>query len=170
MTFAVDIRHWASADELIVHLAHYDPAIAPWAKGIVYHHTAVPTVAQWRGRHSVDGLLAYYRDVKKWPAGPHLFVAPDGIWQLTPLNLPGVHAIGANETMWGIEVVGNYAKQPWPPHTRDQALRAGAALLRWRRIPVSPATVKGHRDYNKRSCPGDAVNLDGVRADLARLA
>ena len=169
MAFAVDIRHWASADELVVHLAHYDPQIASWAHGIVYHHTAVPTVAQWCGRESVEGLRDYYRDVKHWPAGPHLFIAPDGIWQLTPLNLCGVHAIGANESMWGIEVVGNYSKLPWAPETRALALHAGAALLRWRRLPVTPATVKGHRDYNKPSCPGNAVDLDGVRADLLRL-
>jgi N-acetylmuramoyl-L-alanine amidase CwlA len=169
MTFAVDIRHWASADELVVHLAHYSPAIANWAKGIVYHHTAVPTIAQWRGRKTLEGIRDYYRDVKHWPAGPHLFIAPDGIWQLTPLNMPGVHAIGANASMWGIEVVGNYSKVPWSLATRAQALRAGAALLRWRRLPVTGATVKGHRDYNKPTCPGNAVDLDQVRADLSRL-
>jgi len=169
MSFAVDIRYWPTADDLVVHLAHYDPAIALWAKGIVYHHTAVPTAEQWHGRKTLEGIRDYYRDVKKWPAGPHLFVAPDGVWQLTPLNLPGVHAIGANESMWGIEVVGNYTRNPWPPAIRDLALRAGAALLRWRRLPVSRSTVKGHRDYNKPTCPGKAIDLDAVRCDLMRL-
>ena len=168
MTFAADIRHWASADELVVHLAHYDPSIASWAKGIVYHHTAVPTAAQWHGRKTLLGIRDYYI-AKGWPAGPHLFIAPDGVWQLTPLNLPGVHAIGANSSMWGIEVVGNYTKTPWPPLIRAHALRAGAALLRWRRLKVTPSTVRGHRDYNKPTCPGKAIDLDQVRADLMRL-
>jgi N-acetylmuramoyl-L-alanine amidase-like protein len=168
MSFSWDIRHWATVEAFEAHLSHYDPAICAWVEGLTIHHTAIPTVAQWRGRRSVEVLGRFYR-AKGWSGGPHLFIGPDGIWQGTPLNLPGIHAIGANGTRWGVEFVGNYTHVGWAEPIHALGLGAVAALLRWRKLGVSPHTVDGHRNYNKPSCPGDAINLDTVRAELGRM-
>lgn len=71
--FRVDIRHWPNAAALAAYLTHYDPAIAPWAKGVTVHHTEVPTPAQWHGLTSIQNLVAFYEG-KGWDGGPHLFL------------------------------------------------------------------------------------------------
>ena len=168
MPFAADIRHWPNAAALAAHLAQYDPAICAWVAGLTIHHTIIPTAAQWRGYSTMQGLKTFYSD-KGWDAGPHLFIAPDGIWQLTPLNLPGIHAGRCNADHWGIEVCGNYDAAPWPQSLAELAYGAGAALLRWRGLNVTESTVTGHREcLNNKSCPGRAIQLPAVRAELAR--
>lgn len=162
MSFAMDLRHWKTVDEFAAHLAAHDPGIANWATEVVYHHTAGP-VSWWKGATSVEyfaGLYAGYG----WYAGPHLFVGPDGIFQMTPLNMAGIHANAANSRSWGIEVVGVYDKVFWPLDIGRLAAGAGAALLRWRGLEVNRQTVTPHRRYNQaKSCPGRAVNMDAVR-------
>lgn len=118
MTFAADIRHWPTVAAFAQSLA--DRAAPHWASGVVVHHTYRPLVSQWRGMASMHGLRTFYAS-KGWTAGPHLFLVAgagpdrDGIWQLTPLTQPGVHAGPCNTTHWGVEVVGDYDTQPWPP-------------------------------------------------------
>jgi hypothetical protein len=176
--FHVDIRHWANAAALAEHLSHYDPSIAAWAKGVTVHHTDVPTPAQWRGLRSLQGddgkhgLVQFYKD-KGWDGGPHLFAcigapnpADDGLWQMTPLNMPGIHAGICNKDHWSIEVVGNYDKSAWPAPVADLVYGAAAALLNWRDLgPV----INGHREcLPNKTCPGKAIQMDAVRAELAR--
>ena len=179
MTFAVDIRHWPTVAAFEAHLAQHDPRICTWVQGLTLHHTYVPTVAQWRGELSMGGLLRYYRDEvpwvdsqghlrRGWSAGPQLFIAPDGIWQLTPLHLPGVHAKAFNATHWGVEVVGFYDHAGWAEPIRALVFGAITALLRWRGLGAS--VINGHRDdpTTRKTCPGRAINLTAVRAEVAR--
>lgn len=170
MSFAVDIRQWKTVEAFEAHLAGHDPSIAAWVKGVVIHHTYRPLPSQWRGRASMDGLKTYYQSLG-WSAGPHLFIvtgspnaADDGIWQLTPLNMVGIHAGICNSTTWGIEVVGDYDAEPWSPATKDMVVRATAALVKWRGISISADTLKGHRDCNSpKTCPGRAIDMQQVR-------
>jgi hypothetical protein len=167
--FAADIQHWPTLAEFEAHLRAHPAAIAAWATEIVYHHTYRPLRHQWHGRKTMDGLKRYYEFDQGWPSGPHLFIAPDGIWQLTPLNLPGTHAMAGNADSWGIEVVGDYDHEEWPKPIAELALGAGAALLRWRGLPVNRQTVSPHHAYNPlKSCPGKEIDLDWVRRELAR--
>ena len=125
---------------------------------------------------AIEGIKNYYV-AKGWTAGPHLFVIgnpPDpstaGIWQMTPLNMRGIHAGRYNTTHWGIEVVGNYDAQPWGTETHDLVLGAAGALLQWQKIPATYNTVKGHRETGSpKTCPGKLVNMDSFRYDLAAL-
>jgi hypothetical protein len=169
MTFHADIRHWPSVEAFEQHLAAHDPAVAMWVTELVYHHTYRPLRHQWYGRKTMDSLVRYYRDDQGWSSGPHLFVAPDGIWQLTPLHLPGTHAMAGNDNSWGIEVVGDYDHEVWPRPIANLALGAGAALLRWRGLPATRQTVSPHSAYNpKKTCPGRKIDLEWVRAELSK--
>ena len=171
MSFAAEVRHWATPEDLAAYLAGRMPP--PWAVGATLHHTVLPLPSQWTGLGSMRNLVSYYRDTKKWPAGPNLFICvgakhpeDDGIWQLTPLDTVGVHAGECNSERWGIEVVGRYDATPWPPALRDVVLGTVTALLHWRGLDAR--SVNGHRDcHSPKTCPGSAINLDSVRLDIA---
>lgn len=181
MTFAADIKRWSTVTEFAAYLQGYDPAIARWADGVTLHHTYTPTLGDWRGFTTVKGTRDYYiysvpnADGTKggWTAGPHLFIAHgspraewDGIYQLTPLNIPGIHAGKCNSHLWGIEVVGRYDLVPWSSALAEKVYGVVCALLNWRGLP---ANVKGHREcLPNKSCPGNAIKMDAVRAEVAR--
>jgi len=170
MSFAVDIRHWKTVDEFSKHLQSHNPNAIDWVKGIVIHHTYRPIQLQWKGQITMEGLKNYYIGLK-WDAGPHLFVvanspnkANDGIWQLTPLNMIGVHAGICNSTTWGIEVVGDYDKSEWDVQTKQLVVGVVGELAKWKSISINPSTLKGHRDCNSpKTCPGKKINMDDVR-------
>lgn len=65
-----------------------------------------------------------------------------------------------------MEVVGDYDRAPWPIPVADLVYGTAAALLNWR--DLGPA-LNGHREcLPNKTCPGSAINLDIVRAELAR--
>lgn len=183
MTFAADIRRWATVHDFAQHLAQHDPAICDWVKGFVLHHTWTPTIAQWRGLTSVEGARDYYinsvpnADGNKggWPSGPHLFICGDsanplynGIFQLTPLNIPGTHA-GAkcNPTTWACEVVGRYDNTFWSSATAELVYGVITALYGW--ADRDPETITGHRFcLNNKTCPGNqvAARLSTIRNEV----
>lgn len=175
-SFAWDIHHFASAAQLAAHLDRLGPVT--WYTGVTIHHTAIPTVAQWRGEASMINLGTYYRDQvpnpdgsKGWPSGPHFFIGPDGIWTGTPISHRGVHAVSFNATRIGIEVVGNYDAHAWLEPIRSYAYDMIELLLR--RRGLSAQAVNGHRNDPKtsKSCPGHAIDLNAVRRELSwRLA
>jgi hypothetical protein len=173
MRFSSDIRQWPDGAALAAHLARHDVALGAWCRALVLHHTVVPTLAQWRGRRSMDALQRYYIGLG-WDSGPHLFIAvgspraqDDGIWQLTPLSEPGIHAGRCNAYSVGIEVVGHYDTVAWSSSMRRMVYDVLVRLQRWQQRPI---TIIGHRDCGSpKSCPGRAINIDVVRADVARL-
>jgi len=176
MTFHAAILHWPDIAAFRAHLARHDAqACTRWprprgaathVRGIVLHHTWRPTWEQWRGERTMWGIHGYYVGLG-WSSGPHLFLAPDGLWQLTPLNLPGTHAGRYNADYYGLEVVGDYDRAPWLPATRQWVYDLIAALEQWR---GSALDIRGHRECGSlKSCPGAAIDLDLVRADVTRL-
>lgn len=177
--FALDIRRWPTVADFRAHLARYAyRATAPWAKGVVIHHTYKPVAAEWRGWESVRGLAIFYRTQKQpaWGAGPHLFICPDapreqdrGIWQCTPLNVPGIHAGNANAAHWGLEHVGDFTARPMPPDVAAMGAGVAAALLDWAGLPTSPQTVTPHSQWGKPTCPGAAVDMAAYRRAVAVL-
>ena len=80
---------------------------------VIVHHTWRPTVAQWQGLKSMQGMQHYFSTMG-WTAAPHFFAAPDGIWLFTPMRELGVHAGQGNGNFskgWytlGLEMVGDY--------------------------------------------------------------
>lgn len=136
---------------------------------IVVHHTWRPTVEQWQGQKSINGLKTFYENKKPtpWSAGPHLFCAPDGIWLFTPMNLQGIHASAGNYRSIGIEVVGDYDEVVWEGEVKKNALSAIDVLMD--RLKVGPANLKFHNDYSTKTCPGKAIKKDWIISELAKL-
>lgn len=160
------IMHWPT----VAGFREYVTAIAApsWASGLTVHHTLKPTIAEWNGQASMIGMRNYYRDVQKWPAGPHLFIAPDGIWQGTPITQRGVHAGDCNASRIGIEVVGNYNLGPWLEPIRSLAYGALTVLCQW--LKRDEACIVGHRDCMPgRDCPGTKISMPDVRAQVGML-
>ena len=125
------------------------------ANKLVIHHTWKPTKAQWTGQSSIIGLKRYYEG-KGWSAGPHLFIADDGIWLFTDMQKDGIHAGAGNHRSIGIEVVGNYNDKVWTGATYKNTI--GAIKVLMKRLKIKESGVKFHRDYNStKSCPGWAI-------------
>lgn len=170
MPFAIDIRQWKTIEDFSAHLKLHNPEIANWVKGIVIHHTYRPLQSQWNGKSTMDGLKKYYQSLG-WDAGPHLFIVAnsknpndDGIWQLTPLNMVGIHAGICNSSTWGIEVVGDYDNVEWDKQTKELVIGAIGELAKWNSISINPSTLKGHRDCNSpKTCPGKKIDMNTVR-------
>lgn len=191
MGFAYAPMQWQNVAQFTEHLHNHDPSVAPWARGVVVHHTYRPLPSQWHGLKSIAGLKEYYL-AKEWDAGPHLFIctgatnpADDGIFQLTPLNMRGIHATYANSAYWGIEVVGDYDGMPWSNATASMVYGTIRALFGWRGLSFDttitmhlnrtgktetytlPAVI-GHREvpYTVKSCPGKMIDMNVVRSQL----
>lgn len=171
--FAWDIKHYPM-------LAAYEAALLPfqkpaWIKGITIHHTWRPTRAEWAGHRHMASMGEAYEH-KGWDSGPHLFLAAltpgpfnDGIWAGTPLAVPGTHAGGCNVSHIGVEVVGDYDREPWPAKVAELVYGVVLLLMQWGKIPVSQ--IHGHREcLANKSCPGRQIDMNEVRRNLqARL-
>lgn len=148
--------------------------VPTWAKGATIHHTLKPRVEDWRGKRTMDGIARHYRQTMKWDRGPHLFLAKgtpdrvnDGIWLGTPLTMTGIHAGVCNSSRIGIEVVGDYDNAPWSSPLADLVYGVLIALGKWAKF--NPITTNGHREcLPNKSCPGNAINMNVVRAEVKR--
>ena len=128
---------------------------------VVLHNTGVPTFAQWHdtpGAQRMINLQSYYRDTQKWSAGPHLFVADDLIWVFTPLTTQGVHSPSWNSVAWGVELVGDYSKEPLNPNLLANAVSALATLHG--SLGLDPNSMKLHREdpLTTHLCPGSEIS------------
>lgn len=82
---------------------------------LVFHHTSSPTET-WDGSASMLHYWNLYRS-RGQKAGPHIFIAPSGIWLFTPLWKKGQHAgKEGNKRSIGIEVVGRFFSHPPADH------------------------------------------------------
>lgn len=129
---------------------------------VVVHNTAAPKLSQWHstsGETRIRNLEHYYRDIQKWSAGPHLFIADDLIWVFTPLTTSGIHSPSWNPISWGIEMVGDYDTEPFNPGVRENTVDALAALHALRGL--DPDTIRFHKEdpaTTHTNCPGKNVD------------
>lgn len=165
------INERLTSEEWLSYVGDYSFGTIPPTR-LVLHHTWKPTVEEWRGLGSMEGMQTYYKGLG-WSAGPHLYSAPDGIWLATPLKDVGIHANTGNgsiQNKWysiGIEMVGNYDKVQPSGAVWEQTVAILGSLLRKLTLPVSK--IDFHRDYNKqKSCPGWAVTKPWVYEEVTR--
>lgn len=168
--FNAAIRHWPTLDAFVAYLRTVPRP--PWCHGVTNHNTYIPNETQWRGIASVESCRDVYIG-KGWSAGPHLFLAasaPDpaniGIFQLTPITDPGVHAGACNSDHLGIENVGDFDAHPPTPAQLDLLYGVNRAILRAWGLP--PSAVNVHNECMPgRTCPGRYLTGAQVRQALS---
>ena len=124
---------------------------------LVIHHTWKPTKNDWKGESTLNGIKNYYEG-KAWNAGPHLFIAEDGIWLFSPMNKKGIHSGVGNYRSIGIEVVGDYDVHKWSGKTKSNAISAIKILMT--RLKINTEMIKFHNDFSSKSCPGHAITKE----------
>ena len=131
---------------------------------IVLHNTQIPSLAQRPNgfnEKSMKALEAYYRDDRKWSAGPHLFVDDRKIWVFTPLTVSGVHSPSWNKVALGVEMLGDYASESFETgRGRQVRTNTVAALATISAIlGLEPQTMRLHREDagTTHVCPGRNV-------------
>lgn len=131
---------------------------------IVLHNTAIPALSQRPNgfnKDQINGLQSYYRDDQNWKAGPHLFIDDHQIWVFTPLNVSGTHSPSWNKLALGIEMLGDYEKEPFDSGrglaVRKNAVCAIATLSAI--LGLFPDSLKLHREdpLTTHACPGKGV-------------
>lgn len=128
---------------------------------VVLHNTAQPKLSEWHlvdGKQRMANLEDFYKNVQKWSAGPHLFVADDLIWIFTPLTLSGVHSPSWNSLSWGVEMVGDYNVEGLSEQVRDNTVSALATLHGL--LGLDPSTLRLHKEdlRTTHDCPGRNVD------------
>ncbi len=142
----------------------------PLPTRIFLHHTWKPTPETWRGLSTIMAMKAYYerqlwRDSQGrlregWTAGPHLFVAQDGIWLFSDLRYDGVGVYGHNYRTHHLEMVGDYdVSKPTDPILESTIVALGALH---ERLGLDVRNLNFHRDFSSKSCPGWAVTKEWI--------
>jgi len=129
------------------------------ANKIILHHTYRPNINQWKGRDTIFSLKRFYES-KNWTAGPHLYIAPDGIWLFSDMRKDGIHAGKGNWRSIGIEIVGDYQKKKPEGLILDYTLYAITALNK--KLKLDADEIKFHRDYMPTICPGNAITKSWI--------
>ncbi|MEF8847334.1 MAG: peptidoglycan recognition family protein [Candidatus Paceibacterota bacterium] len=132
---------------------------------IVLHHT-YDTLKEWeQGKISPDYYKKFYEE-KGWEVGPHLFVAPEGIWLFTDISMTGRHANEGNSNSIGIEMVGRYNDES----PSGKIWKNTKAILKnlLKKFDLSLQDVHFHREYNSgKDCPGKAVTRKWLKKELS---
>ncbi len=132
---------------------------------IILHHTS-DEVRDWKGNQSILGYKKMYED-KGWISGPHLFIAPEGIYLFTDINIQGIHANDGNKGSIGIEMVGNYDDSFPNNHIWKNTELVLINLLIKFNLKIKD--IHFHREYNnQKSCPGRAVTKREIRERLIK--
>lgn len=154
-----------SLDEFRDYVESYHFGSLP-ANRLVIHHTWKPNKESWVGERSILGLKEYYEN-KGWKAGPHLFIAEDGIWLFTPMRRNGIHAGKLNPRSIGIEVVGDYNAEKWSGKTKTNALGVIKTLMD--QLNLTEKDIFFHRDVSGKSCPGWAITKEWLFEELSEF-
>jgi len=135
---------------------------------LLIHHTWKPTQDTWNGATTIEGLKKYYEG-KGWSRGPHIFIAPDGIWLFTDMKQQGIHAGEGNYRSIGIEVVGNYDGAVWTGSIKRNTLGVILALVDELGLEIMK-DIRFHREFSKKSCPGKSITKDWLYEKLENYA
>ena len=135
---------------------------------IVLHHTW-DTVKQWeKGEVSARYYKKLYEN-KGWTAGPHIFVAPEGIWLFTDTRYQGIHANKGNEGSIGIEMVGRY-DETYPKGKIWKNTKTVLKLL-LKKFDLKIKDIHFHREYNPdKSCPGKLITKKWIKEKIKQTS
>jgi hypothetical protein len=143
---------------------------------LVVHNTGAPSLAQRPKGFTKQHMLnfqQFYRDQQKWKSGPHLFVDDKKIWVFTPLIVSGTHSPSWNKVSLGVEMLGNYDKEPFNSgrglRVHENTVAALATLCAI--LGFDPATTRLHREdpLTTHACPGKNARKLGIIQDVQDL-
>lgn len=146
---------------------------------IVAHHTGAPDLKTWQGYQTrkppiddkqwLSNLASYYGNTLGWRSGPQFFFTPKHYCVLSPPTARGVHAASFNSISWGVEMVGNFDREPFDGELRDRYVKGLACLYVALGKSPRPYVYKQsglhfHRDdpLTPKTCPGTKVNKDDL--------
>ena len=113
---------------------------------LVFHHTSSP-VEIWQGSGSMLHYWNLYRS-RGWKVGPHIFIAPDGIWLFTDIRKQGKHAgIKGNQGSIGIEIVGQYKDKPPVDNKMCKNIAIVTKTL-LKKFKLNEQAIKRHVDFD----------------------
>lgn len=144
---------------------------------ITLHNTYLPSLAMrpngFTEQH-MRNMETFFRDQQGWSAGPHLFIDDNKIHVFTPLTMSGVHSPSWNKLAIGIEMLGDYEKEPFVTGrgalVRSNTVAAIATLSAV--LGIDPSTMKLHKEdpgTSHKTCPGKHVNKALVIASVREL-
>ena len=80
------------------------------------------------------------------------------------LNQQGAHCVAHNRDSVGICFVGNFDLTPVPVAQWDMGIHLVRSLCDIFHIPF--ANIRGHRDFDPKTCPGKLFDVDQFRLDV----
>lgn len=156
-------------------------------RGVVLHNMGPPTLDKFyvdtfhqnkpmSGAQRVKNTWESYRR-QKWNSGPHLFVTDKHVILANPLWIPGTHSPSWNQTFWGLEMPGDYDKEPFPDGLRDMVSFVMATLYSALGHVPTNDTFHLHKEDEKtahKRCPGKNAGtkaqwLDRIKALMLTL-
>lgn len=120
---------------------------------LIVHHSATTS-------GSAEAFAQYHVRNLGWPGiGYHFVVDKDGsVRQTNALTSVSYHVKNQNTRAIGICCVGHYDQQT-PPEAQ---LRSLISLLKLLKNRLPGVSIRGHRDFSAKSCPGRNFPLDEV--------
>jgi hypothetical protein len=129
------------------------------ATRMTVHHTETPTNDSMSPAARLRQIQAYHMDVKGWcDIGYHYLMSRDGqLWEGRRDTLLGAHAGGNNTGNIGISVMGSHDATPITETQINSIAKLIKGISDQRGIAINRTKIKGHREYNPTTCPGDAL-------------
>jgi len=132
---------------------------------VVLHHTWSPTIAQYRGQATWEGIRNYHVNENGWSdIGYHFGVGGESrerlLWKLRPVTKSGAHVLNRNQHTIGVGMIGNFdVEDP----TLSVHAAAGLVRLLVDRFKLAAHNIRFHREFENKSCPGIRVSLAAFR-------
>jgi hypothetical protein len=137
---------------------------------ITVHHTeAFQAFTKEDAINELKTIQSFHQNGRGWiDIGYHFLIDGSGrIWEGRPLGVIGAHVRDKNDGNVGISLMGDFH----PPDNNRPSIaqtQSLVILLKWltAKYSIAPDRIKGHRDQNDTSCPGDI--LYAMLPDLRR--
>lgn len=136
---------------------------------IIVHHTAGPI------NQTIDTIARYHVEpgnhicTEGCPGIAYHFMIDAGgtAYQVNDLEAVSFHASGHNTRSIGISMIGTFDELS--PSSAQYATLI--RLIRWLNKKLGrELSIHGHREFANKSCPGWAVDIDQIRADVYQTA
>ena len=114
--------------------------------------------------HHIEAKSATIEQVHNWHLnrdwsgiGYNFYIRKDGtIYEGRPIDTVGAHTVNYNSVSVGVSFEGCYMTETMP----DEQYKAGLDLLSYLKTIYPTTIIKGHKELQATSCPGDNFPLD----------